>query len=304
MNFLKQNWTKIGIGILILGALIFIKNGEEGVTVSLSNTQTQSSSIQTQISGKFLIQPHSGLSWSNANKQSTTTMFLNPALDEQYTTWLCSQNFLDTDVAWEELSDVLQRNPTTLSLEEFDSYGTLLLGAFSGSGGPFLCELHIQWLEKGMEHFREESKLVKDKESTFLGFASSYQYYRKYDKAIKYFEIIDNQLGIEEAVWFFNNLNKRYGDQLKIIEYPGEASCGIASIASEVEDENYKFIWCWKGPVLRFSKLQNTHTVIFAPVAEIAGNAGIAQLSWDKRYLNLFYGIFDNFTNKFLKNRE
>lgn len=125
--------------------------------------------------------------------------------------------------------------------------------------------------------------------------------YEQYYKALERYKKDGDQYGIETMEWSINNINKVYGDILELKEYDGEYSCGGATLEAELENENYKFVRCFKGPTFVYNKSTNKHILIFNPVVEINKYAGIHPFTWDDRYLDIFYGIFDMQTGKILE---
>lgn len=205
---------------------------------------------------------------------------------------LCSAEYLHEKEEIEQIIKIINSNPTLSTKEDFLDSAAFLASRFSGSSGPFLCNNHILWIEKGLYFFKELNQLTSEEEHEWnFIFGRSYLADHNWGKAMYFFRKNNDQGSIETTEWFMLNDTKKYGDPLNLKEHPGEPK-SIASIASEVEDDNFKFIRYWRGPTYRFSKKINTHALIFAPTNDLA--AGIFQFNWDGRFLEMNNGIFDN----------
>ncbi|MFH1505077.1 MAG: hypothetical protein ABIH08_06815 [Candidatus Omnitrophota bacterium] len=163
-----------------------------------------------------------------------------------------------------DLDKVLVTDPTSVSKKEFYEYSSIIIHGFSGSGGHFLGEEEIQWIRKAESSLKSKGiKLKKDEEYRNFAIADSYFNDCKYNKALEEFKNMNCQHEIELTEWFINNKGIKNG-VVNIKEYPGPIPYE-ASETARVEDNLYAFIAYFKGPICRYNKVKNLHTIIHVP---------------------------------------
>ena len=162
----------------------------------------------------------------------------------------------------------LTLNPSTLSEKQFYEYAESIIAGFSGSGGNFLGTNEINWILKGEDAFNKRGIKLKDREYRHSVIAWSYfsGANEQYDKALEEFKSIKDQYGIELSEWVINNKRIKNGI-VKIKEYEGIIPCD-ASENAKIENDRYRFVAYFKGPVYRYDKLKNLHALIFKPASQ------------------------------------
>jgi hypothetical protein len=105
---------------------------------------------------------------------------------------------------------------------------------------------------------------------------------KEYKESIEEYRRIGNNFGAEEAEWFLNNGEIKNGT-VKIVEYPGEIPWGpVASETAKTEDKQYLFVAYFKGPVYRYDKPKDKHSIIFDAASKYDW---VDSLKWDGKRL-------------------
>jgi len=162
-----------------------------------------------------------------------------------------------------DLDKILVTDPTSVSEKEFYEYSPIIIHGFSGSGGHFLGEEAIQWIRKVEKSLKSKGIKLKDERDRNFAIADSYFNHDKYDKALEEFKNMNHQHGIELTEWFINNEGIENG-VVNIKEYPGPIPCKAGETA-RIENNLYAFVAYFKGPIYRYNRVRNLHTIIYVP---------------------------------------
>jgi len=210
-----------------------------------------------------------------------------------------------TDKHVRSYEKIISTNPAKLSEQEFYKCESEIMRGFSGSGGYFLEEKAINWLKKAENVFASKGIKLTGGYKRHLAIANSYFHSEQYEKARDEWKSIDFQEGIEMADWFIRNKNvTNSGKIITIVEFPGNLDFIEPSTTSRAEDENYLFVSCFKGPIYRYNKKENTHAIIYC--CRLPDNDWVTALEWDGENLiartNAIKGLatilFNNSTNR------
>ena len=159
--------------------------------------------------------------------------------------------------------DIEKIDPGSLSEKQYYQYEYELISGYSGSGGYFLNEPQIAWLRKAEKSFQSRGIKLKDEWNRHSVIAWSYFNNEIYDKALREFEAIKDQGGIELAEWKIDNKGIKNG-VVKVKEYPGKLPFENSQEA-KVADKRYLFVAYFKGPVCRYDKIKNVNAIIYSP---------------------------------------
>ena len=158
---------------------------------------------------------------------------------------------------------IVATNPDAISEEQFYLYEFAILSGFSGSGGCYIEDSHIEWLRKAENSFRKRKTELKDEYNRHFEFADAYLNSEQYEKALEEYKSLKCQWGMELSEWLINNSGIKNG-RVRIKEYAGRIHFP-AGITAMTKDRNWLFIAYFKGPVYRYNRVKRKHAIIYMP---------------------------------------
>ncbi len=182
---------------------------------------------------------------------------------------LCGVVFL-TAFAWREVpslsaEDGLQPklpDPHQITEANFISTVNRLEIDFGGSSGYSLGEREISWLLQAEADLKLRGIQVLGETKRLRMIASSYLNHREYGRAFDFFSRVGDACGIEMSVWLLGHIHLTPPYTVLAQEYPGPIPpCN--SEETRLETPHYRFVAYLKGPVYRYDKTLNTHSILW-----------------------------------------
>ncbi|MCP4649643.1 MAG: hypothetical protein GY853_06130 [PVC group bacterium] len=158
---------------------------------------------------------------------------------------------------------VMSLDISILTPQQFYELEGSIISLYSGSGGYFLTQDQIEWVQRVVDSFKARDIKIEDPHQRGFIIAWSYFSNGEYQNAMKAFKKIKDQRGFEHSEWRSNNKGVKNG-KVEIVEYPGNIPDESTKLA-KIENDRYLFVSYFRGPIYRYDKVENLHAIVYMP---------------------------------------